>query len=200
MSSLITNATIQIRKDTAGNWTSNNPTPAAGEWCLETDTGNLKIGDGSTAWTSLIYKIWPLSRSRTTRATAQSMANNTFTKVIFNTEVFDNLGEYDHTTGVFTATNAGYYQVNASTMSASVAWDALEVWNTNLYKNGALYSRGYFNQISASGTSIRQSTLSDLIYLTAGQFIDIRVYQTQGAAVNINANATFNYFSVHRLS
>ncbi len=57
MSSLITNATIQIRKDTAGNWTSNNPTPAAGEWCLETDTKYIKIGDGSTAWTSLNYKI-----------------------------------------------------------------------------------------------------------------------------------------------
>ena len=57
MSSLITNATIQIRKDTAGNWTSNNPTPAAGEWCKETDTGNLKQGDGSTAWTALGYYI-----------------------------------------------------------------------------------------------------------------------------------------------
>ncbi len=57
MSSLITNATIQIRKDTAGNWTSNNPTPAAGEWCKETDTGNLKQGDGSTAWTALGYNI-----------------------------------------------------------------------------------------------------------------------------------------------
>ncbi len=55
MSSLITNATIQIRKDTAGNWTSNNPTPADGELCRETDTGYLKIGDGSTAWTSLNY-------------------------------------------------------------------------------------------------------------------------------------------------
>ncbi len=55
MSSLITNATIQIRKDTAGNWTSNSPTPAAGELCLETDTKAVKIGDGSTAWTSLNY-------------------------------------------------------------------------------------------------------------------------------------------------
>ncbi len=59
MSSLITNATIQIRKDTAGNWTSNNPTPAAGEWCLETDTKYIKIGDGSTAWTSLDYQPNP---------------------------------------------------------------------------------------------------------------------------------------------
>lgn len=56
MSSLITNATIQIRKDTAGNWTTNNPTPAQGEWCLETDTGAFKLGDGSTAWNDLEYR------------------------------------------------------------------------------------------------------------------------------------------------
>lgn len=47
--------TIQIRRDTAANWTTGNPTPEQGEWCLETDTGKVKIGDGSTAWTSLDY-------------------------------------------------------------------------------------------------------------------------------------------------
>jgi hypothetical protein len=47
--------TIQVRRDTAANWTSANPTLAAGEWAYETDTKKLKIGDGSTAWTSLIY-------------------------------------------------------------------------------------------------------------------------------------------------
>ena len=46
MSSLLNNATIKIRRDTAANWTSTNPTPKEGEWCLETDTGNIKIGDG----------------------------------------------------------------------------------------------------------------------------------------------------------
>ena len=59
MSSLKEIATIQIRRDTAGNWTSNNPTPLQGEWCLETDTGYTKIGDGSTAWTSLRYNVGP---------------------------------------------------------------------------------------------------------------------------------------------
>ena len=49
------NALIQIRRDTAANWTSTNPTLAAGEQGLETDTGKLKIGDGSTAWSVLEY-------------------------------------------------------------------------------------------------------------------------------------------------
>ena len=46
---------IQIRRGTAALWTSTNPTLAAGELGLETDTGYLKAGNGSTAWTSLGY-------------------------------------------------------------------------------------------------------------------------------------------------
>ena len=48
-------AIIQFRRDTASNWTSNNPTLADGEFAIETDTDKYKIGDGSTAWTSLNY-------------------------------------------------------------------------------------------------------------------------------------------------
>ena len=46
---------MQQRRDTAANWTSNNPTLKDGEIGYEKDTGYLKIGDGSTAWTSLGY-------------------------------------------------------------------------------------------------------------------------------------------------
>jgi hypothetical protein len=49
------NALIQVRRDTAANWTSTNPTLASGEMGFETDTGKFKIGTGSTAWTSLLY-------------------------------------------------------------------------------------------------------------------------------------------------
>ena len=46
---------IQMRRGTAAQWTSTNPTLAAGEQGFETDTGKFKIGNGSTAWTSLAY-------------------------------------------------------------------------------------------------------------------------------------------------
>jgi hypothetical protein len=46
---------IKLRRDTDANWASTNPTLAAGEAGFESDTGKLKIGDGSTAWTSLGY-------------------------------------------------------------------------------------------------------------------------------------------------
>ena len=46
---------LQNRRDTAANWTANNPTLAAGELGLETDTTKYKMGDGTTAWNSLAY-------------------------------------------------------------------------------------------------------------------------------------------------
>lgn len=47
--------TIQFRRDTAANWTTSNPTLLVGELGIETDTYKIKMGDGSTAWTSLGY-------------------------------------------------------------------------------------------------------------------------------------------------
>lgn len=47
---------IQVRRGTASQWTSTNPTLAAGEWGYETDTNKVKIGTGSTAWNSLGYQ------------------------------------------------------------------------------------------------------------------------------------------------
>jgi len=46
---------IQVRRGTASQWTSTNPTLAAGEFGFETDTNKLKCGNGSTAWNSLTY-------------------------------------------------------------------------------------------------------------------------------------------------
>jgi hypothetical protein len=46
---------IQNRSDAASDWTSNDPILLEGEFGYESDTGKLKLGDGSTAWSSLIY-------------------------------------------------------------------------------------------------------------------------------------------------
>ena len=52
---------IQLRRGTAAQWTSE--TLAAGEIGYETDTGNFKIGDGSTGWATLAYFMSPLLTS-----------------------------------------------------------------------------------------------------------------------------------------
>lgn len=49
------NVPIQQHRGLAADWTSNNPTLLAGEFGVETDTGKVKVGDGSAAWTDLPY-------------------------------------------------------------------------------------------------------------------------------------------------
>lgn len=63
---------IQVRRDTAANWTSANPTLAQGEIGFETDTTIIKIGDGSTAWNSLTSVY-------VTTAGTQTLTNKTLT-------------------------------------------------------------------------------------------------------------------------
>ena len=47
--------TIQLRGDTAANWTSINPVLAQRELAVETDTMKYKIGNGSSNWNALPY-------------------------------------------------------------------------------------------------------------------------------------------------
>lgn len=46
---------IQVRRSTAASWTSSNPRLAVGEFGYETDTGKLKIGNGTATWNALSY-------------------------------------------------------------------------------------------------------------------------------------------------
>lgn len=48
---------IRIRRDTAANWASNNPTLALAEMGYESNTGKFKVGDGITAWNALGYAL-----------------------------------------------------------------------------------------------------------------------------------------------
>lgn len=49
------NIRIQLRNDTAENWTSANPVLLKGEMGVEIDTGKTKIGNGTDNWKTLKY-------------------------------------------------------------------------------------------------------------------------------------------------
>ena len=49
---------IQVKRTTKQAWITANPTLDAGELGYETDTGNFKIGNGTSAWNSLGYAAY----------------------------------------------------------------------------------------------------------------------------------------------
>jgi len=50
---------ILLRRDTETNWSTSNTVLLSGEPGYATDTGELKIGDGVTAWNSLPSYVGP---------------------------------------------------------------------------------------------------------------------------------------------
>ena len=70
---------IQVRRGTAASWTSTNPTLAAGEIGFETDTNKMKIGNGSTAWSSLSYIATGAAGTVTSVATGTGLSGGTIT-------------------------------------------------------------------------------------------------------------------------
>ena len=76
---------IQIRRDTAANWTSANPVLAQGELGVETNTLKFKVGDGTTTWSSLNYLID--AANYVTLTGTQTLTNKTLTAPILTTPV-----------------------------------------------------------------------------------------------------------------
>lgn len=71
---------IQVRRDTATNWTSTDPTLASGEIGLVTDSGKVvgcKVGTGSVAWTALEY-AFPVMQTGANVNTAGDNTDVTF--------------------------------------------------------------------------------------------------------------------------
>ena len=97
---------IQFRRDTAAAWTAANPTLASGELGLETDTSFYKIGNGSTAWTSLAYGSIQGTLANDAVTTAKILnANVTTAKIADDAVTAAKLADTAVTAGSYTATN-----------------------------------------------------------------------------------------------
>lgn len=79
---------IKLKRDTAANWTLNNPILAEGEVGVETDTKLQKTGDGVTAWNSLPYmKVECMQEIG--QSTDKPMSQKAVTKGLNNAGVLD---------------------------------------------------------------------------------------------------------------
>jgi hypothetical protein len=118
---------IQIRRGTAAQWTSANPTLAAGEFGYETDTNKAKIGNGSSAWTALSYAISGAAGTVTSITAGTGLSGGTITST--GTIAIDTATTADLTTAQ-TLTNKTLttptLTLSTSTNSAEgrIAWDS----------------------------------------------------------------------------
>ena len=179
---------IQVKRGTAAAWTSANPTLTAGEIGFESDTKKMKVGDGSTAWTSLTYTATDGDISGVTagtglsgggssggvtlaidtattvdKTTAQTLTNKTLTSPIINNAV-----------------NTGSILVSPEERATILATAATGTINFDAATQGVLY---YTTNASANWTlNVRgnsEATLNSI--LTTGDSITVAFLVAQGS-------------------
>jgi hypothetical protein len=192
---------ILTRRGTAASWTSTNPTLGAGEIGYETDTGNFKIGTGSTAWASLAYfnrdplttkgDLYTFSTTDARLAVGNSgeqlvADSSTATGLRYNASANANLiagGSFDiwqRGTGAFTTngtyTSDRFYVYSSSSFSLSQ--------ESSVVPDGATYSAKITSTAGSSFANMQFALEQTEVEKLAGKVVTFSVY--------LRANGTYN--------
>ena len=177
-----------------------------------TSSGNLTLGGtlSGVSLTTQVSGILPVANGGTGNSVSgpafsaygnsiQTIANNTATKVAYNTSVFDTNSNYSTTNARFTPSIAGYYQINAvCNMTLSLVTQLV----LYIYKNGAIY-QNVFADYNGGATIIKSNSTiingSSIVYLNGStDYIEIYVYVSTGGTTTVNgysARPDVNYFN-----
>lgn len=129
---------IQIRRDTAANWTSANPVLAQGELALETDTKKIKAGNGTAAWSALAY--YAIEANTDGSITTPKLANEAVTEAKIN---------------ISNTAVDGYALTAQASASGGLTWAAMAASGVNNIVSSSFESSGTFTA-TAAGTYIIQ--------------------------------------------
>lgn len=94
----------------------------------------------------------------------------------------------------FTATVAGYYQVNAR-----VAFDLVDGKRVSLelYINDSIITQTH---TTIGGAGIAVASIADTVYIGAGEHLYVNAFQNSGSNKSIKSGTSQTFLSVHRLS
>lgn len=135
------------------------------------------------------------------RTTTQSISNNSLTIIDFATQEVDPQSRV--TTGAswkFTANWQGAHLVTVTVcFETTSTWAPGELAYLDLYKNGVFYARlARLDNIPANSTAVMLSGAT-IANLTSSDYLNIRIYQNSGGALNLVADGTHNHVSIARI-
>ena len=118
------------------------------------------------------------------------LTSSSFTKVAFNTELFDTNNNFDSTTNYrFTPTVAGYYQLN---FCCYVTGSNISASEPFIHKNGSSYSSGQYVANSSPASIL---TVSNIIYFNGTtDHVEFYMYATTTAGTyTISHSVLYTY-------
>jgi hypothetical protein len=184
-----------FKVNTRSAWTAQNPVLMAGEPGIESQTGNLKIGDGRTAWNVLPYHGCPGYWGSFWDTTSQTATANTPTAILLRKNDLDSHGIKVISNNRITVDHPGVYSITFSiqfTNNDNSIHD-INVW---LRKNGSgssgdvADSDSKFSIIAKHGNTPGNiiGTVNYVLKLAAADYIEL-MWATSNAAAYIHAEA-----------
>jgi hypothetical protein len=157
------------------------------------NTITLPASTGTVALTSQIPVAGSGPAFAACGSAMQSIPNSAWTKIAYNTKIFDTANCYDATTNYrFTPTVAGYYQINAQVLMAIGA--STTIYYMQIYKNGAAYL--YATGVTPNGTSQTIISGNGLIYCNGTtDYLEVFIYQSSGGTASCGSTGNLFQFS-----
>ena len=121
----------------------------------------------------------------------QSVSNDTWTKVELSNEIFDTNNAFDTSTYRFTVPTGlgGKYLFHYGAQIADI--NDTKRGAARFYKNGSGYNFGRNNNYSSSAGAALYCIGSAIITMSAGDYLELYVYQNNGNAQAVYSGATF---------
>ena len=127
-----------------------------------------------------------------TLSSNQSIGNNSYTKVAFDTKSYDTDSAFDTSNNRFTVPtgNAGKYNFIAGSAVEGVLDDG-ETFEIVFYKNGSRHNFGWVAVSSPASDRTVRLVNTTVIDLAVGDYVETYVQHNEGGSQNIPSNSTF---------
>lgn len=142
---------------------------------------------------SLYKVVSPKPLTRVFVSSAQSVPDHIWTVVDFDAVDYDVTGDFNLITDRFICPTSGYYLISGRVFF-TIILDGETIW-AGVYREGILEveSRAY-----GSNTLSLDTIFSDIVYLNAGDYVELRVYHTGSFDRSIYADTegTYTYLTI----
>jgi hypothetical protein len=181
--------------NTRNAWTAQNPVLLAGEPGVESETENLKIGDGRTPWSGLPYFGNPGYWGSFWDTTSQTTTANTPTPILLRKNDLDNRGIKVISNSRITVDHPGIYSFTFSIQFSNTGSSIHDV-NVWLRKNDSGASGDVADSDSRFSIIARHGgidgnvigTVNFVLKLATADYIEL-IWATSNAAAYIHAEA-----------
>ena len=158
-------------------------------------------GSGSLTLNNAALKATPAFAARMSQA--QTISHETYTKVDFDTEIFDTDSAYDHSTNQrFTVPSGKAGKYFFYTVALCDAGSAANLQNARIafYKNGSAYTQNLWN-FNSNDIFVAGMALSSVIDLSASDYVEVyaRISDSSGSPVVDGSASTYGQFLGYRL-